>query len=45
MAASCEVLRPWLGKGCMVGVCLLLEGGWVGKGEGSNMTELVMICW
>ena len=34
MAASCEVLRPWLGKGCMVGVCLLLEGGVGGERGG-----------
>lgn len=27
MAASCEVLRPWWGKRCMVGVCLLLDRG------------------
>lgn len=26
LAAGCEVLRSWLEKGCMVSVCLLLDG-------------------
>ena len=45
LAAGCEVLRSWLEKGWMVVSACYWMGGLVGKGEGSNMTELLMIFW